>query len=125
MAYYQQVGRPAGLERAEVILLGGPEDRRIWEYFTTTAFPPGRLVDEVLGLLDDAAEPLSLAEVQRQVNLGQGRLDQLLKILDVEGAVRRVDGGYLRGDPGWSMTPTATGGSPPPGGPSRRPCSST
>ena len=83
-----------------MILLGGPEDRRIWEYFTSTAFPP-RWLDEVLGLLDDAAEPLELAEVQRQVNLGQERLKQLLKVLDVEGAVRRVDGGYLRGDPGW------------------------
>jgi ATP-dependent DNA helicase RecQ len=102
VAYYQQVGRAGrALDRAEVILLGGPEDRRIWDYFTTTAFPPRRLVAEVLGLLDDAAEPLGLAEVQRQVNLGQGRLDQLLKILDVEGAVRRVNGGYLRGDPGW------------------------
>jgi ATP-dependent DNA helicase RecQ len=101
VAYYQQVGRAGrALDRAEVILLGGLEDRRIWEYFTTTAFPPRRLVDEVLELLDDA-EPLALAEVQRQVNLGQGRLDQLLKVLDVEGAVRRVDGGYLRGDPGW------------------------
>jgi ATP-dependent DNA helicase RecQ len=102
VAYYQQVGRAGrALDRAEVILLGGSEDRRIWEYFTTTAFPPRRLVDEVLGLLDDTKEPLGLAEMQRQVNLGQGRLDQLLKILDVEGAVRRVDGGYLRGDPGW------------------------
>jgi ATP-dependent DNA helicase RecQ len=103
VGYYQQVGRAGrALDRAEVILLGGPEDQRIWDYFTTTAFPPRRLVDEVLGLLADAAEPLALAEVQRQVNLGQGRLDQLLKILDVEGAVHRVDGGYLRGDPGWS-----------------------
>ena len=103
VAYYQQVGRAGrALDRAEVILLGGPEDRRIWEYFTTTAFPPRRLVTEVLGLLDDADEPLRLADVQRQVNLGQGRLDQLLKVLDVEGAVRRVDGGYLRGDPGWT-----------------------
>jgi ATP-dependent DNA helicase RecQ len=103
VAYYQQVGRAGrALERAEVILLGGPEDRRIWEYFTTTAFPPRRLVAEVLGLLDDAGEPQTLAEVQRRVNLGQGRLDQLLRILDVEGAVRRVDGGYVRGDPGWA-----------------------
>jgi ATP-dependent DNA helicase RecQ len=103
VAYYQQVGRAGrALNRAEAILLGGPEDRRIWEYFTTTAFPPRRLVAEVLGLLDDADEPLGLAEVQRQVNMGQGRLDQLLKILDVEGAVRRVDGGYVRGDPGWA-----------------------
>jgi len=102
VAYYQQVGRAGrALDRAEVILLGGPEDRRIWEYFTTTAFPPRRLVAEVLEQLD-ADEPLGLADVQRQVNLGQGRLDQLLKILDVEGAVRRVDGGYLHGDPHWT-----------------------
>jgi ATP-dependent DNA helicase RecQ len=102
VAYYQQVGRAGrALDRAQVVLLGGPEDRRIWEYFTTTAFPPRRLVAEVLNLLDDAAEPQTMADLQRQVNLGQGRLDQLLKILDVEGAVRRVDGGYLRGDPGW------------------------
>jgi ATP-dependent DNA helicase RecQ len=102
VAYYQQVGRAGrALDRAEAILLGGPEDRRIWEYFTTTAFPPRRLVGEVLQLLD-ANGPLTLAEVQRQVNLGQGRLEQLLKVLDVEGAVRRVDGGYLRGDPGWT-----------------------
>jgi ATP-dependent DNA helicase RecQ len=103
VAYYQQVGRAGrALDRAEVILLGGPEDRRIWDYFTTTAFPPRRLVAEVLGLLNDAAEPQTLAEVQRQVNLGQGRLEQLLKVLDVEGAVRRVDGGYLPGNPGWA-----------------------
>jgi ATP-dependent DNA helicase RecQ len=103
VGYYQQVGRAGrALDRAEVILLGGPEDRRIWDYFTTTAFPPRRLVAEVLQVLDDAEEPLGLAEVQRQINLGQGRLDQLLKILDVEGAVRRMDGGYVRGDPGWA-----------------------
>src|SRR5215217_6363560 len=116
VAYYQQVGRAGrALDRAEVILLGGPEDRRIWDYFTTTAFPPRRLVDEVLGLLDDTEQPLALADLQRRVNLGQGRLDQLLKILDVEGAVRRVDGGYLPGIPAGPTTPTATGGSPPPG----------
>jgi ATP-dependent DNA helicase RecQ len=102
VAYYQQVGRAGrALDRAEVVLLGGPEDRRIWEYFTTTAFPPRRLVAEVLELLD-ADQPLKLADVQRQVNLGQGRLEQLLKVLDVEGAVRRLDGGYLRGDPTWT-----------------------
>jgi len=102
VAYYQQVGRAGrALDRAEAILLGGPEDRRIWEYFTTTAFPPRRLVAEVLQLLD-ADQPLRPADVQRQVNLGQGRLEQLLKVLHVEGAVRRLDGGYVRGDPRWS-----------------------
>ncbi|HEV8162884.1 MAG TPA: hypothetical protein VGR74_00220 [Actinomycetota bacterium] len=76
--------------------------------------------------MDDAEEPLTLADQQRQVNLGQGRLDQLLKILGVEGAVRRVGGGYVCGDPGWAYDAdryrrvTAARRAP-----SRPPCSTT
>uniref|UniRef100_UPI001FE47FAE RecQ family ATP-dependent DNA helicase n=1 Tax=Nonomuraea rhizosphaerae TaxID=2665663 RepID=UPI001FE47FAE len=41
VAYYQQVGRAGrGVERAEVILLPGTEDRDIWAYFASLAFPP-------------------------------------------------------------------------------------
>ena len=41
ISYYQQVGRAGrGVERAEVLLLPGPEDRDIWAYFASLAFPP-------------------------------------------------------------------------------------
>ncbi|MEJ7584473.1 MAG: RecQ family ATP-dependent DNA helicase [Acidimicrobiales bacterium] len=41
IAYYQQVGRAGrAVERADVILLPGREDRRIWEWFDATAFRP-------------------------------------------------------------------------------------
>src|SRR6478736_3430690 len=41
VSYYQQVGRAGrATERAEVLLLPGPEDRQIWSYFASIAFPP-------------------------------------------------------------------------------------
>ena len=43
VAYYQQIGRAGrGVERAEVVLLPGREDRDIWAYFASLAFPPER-----------------------------------------------------------------------------------
>jgi ATP-dependent DNA helicase RecQ len=35
------------------------------------------------------------------VNLGRTRLQTLLKILEVDGAIRAVKGGYILGNPGW------------------------
>ena len=56
VAYYQQIGRAGrGVERAEVVLLPGPEDRDIWAYFASLAFPPERQVLATLGALADAA----------------------------------------------------------------------
>src|SRR5690606_17654110 len=52
VAYYQQVGRAGrGVERAEVILLPGPEDRDIWAYFASLAFPPEQVVRRTLDVL--------------------------------------------------------------------------
>jgi ATP-dependent DNA helicase RecQ len=85
IAYYQQVGRAGrGVEEAHVVLLRGAEDRRIQDFFIETAFPPRVLVERVLALL-----PATVAELQAAVNLGRGRLEALLKVLDVEGAVKR------------------------------------
>ena len=49
IAYYQQVGRAGrGIERAEVVLLRGAEDRRIQDFFIEQAFPRREVVDRVL-----------------------------------------------------------------------------
>ncbi|GAA2354547.1 RecQ family ATP-dependent DNA helicase [Saccharopolyspora halophila] len=94
IAYYQQIGRAGrGVRRADVLLLPGPEDRDIWSYFASLAFPPESTVRSVLGALEQHGK-LSTAALEPHVELGRSRLDMVLKVLDVDGAVRRVKGGW-------------------------------
>lgn len=88
VSYYQQVGRAGrGVEHADVVLLRGGEDRRIQDFFISQAFPSRERVDAVLAEL--AIGGRTTRELMSAVNLGAGRIDAMLKILDVEGAVRR------------------------------------
>jgi ATP-dependent DNA helicase RecQ len=98
IAYYQQVGRAGrAIERADVVLLRGAEDRRIQDFFIEQAFPRRELVDRVLGHLDEVgAEGASTPELTAMVNLGRGRIDAMLKVLDVEGAVSRDGSRWVR-----------------------------
>src|SRR3954454_10575041 len=90
IAYYQQVGRAGrGVEHADVVLLRGAEDRRIQDFFIEQAFPRREHVDAVLGHLAAAPGGATTPDLQGVANLGRGRLDAMLKVLDVEGAVRR------------------------------------
>lgn len=94
VAYYQQVGRAGrGVERAEVILLPGAEDREIWAYFGSLAFPPEPVVRAVLQTLEERGV-LSTQALETAVDLSRSRLEMMLKVLDVDGAVRRVKGGW-------------------------------
>ncbi|RAY10971.1 recombinase RecQ [Actinomadura craniellae] len=103
VAYYQQIGRAGrGVERAEVILLPGPEDRDIWAYFASLAFPPEPVVRTTLEVLADAGRPLSTGALEPRVDLNRGRLEMMLKVLDVDGAVRRVKGGWVGTGHEWS-----------------------
>jgi len=95
VAYYQQIGRAGrGVDRAEVILLPGPEDRDIWAYFASLAFPPEPTVRATLDVLESADRPLSTGALEPRVDLNRARLEMMLKVLDVDGAVRRVKGGW-------------------------------
>ena len=103
VAYYQQIGRAGrGVERAEVVLLPGHEDRDIWAYFASLAFPPERQVLATLGALADAARPLSTPALETRVDLSRGRLEIMLKVLDVDGAVRRTAGGWVATGQPWA-----------------------
>ncbi|MGP3923786.1 RecQ family ATP-dependent DNA helicase [Streptomyces sp. 8N616] len=95
IAYYQQVGRAGrGVEHAEVLLLPGPEDEAIWRYFASLAFPAEEQVRRTLDVLAQAGRPLSLPALEPQVDLRRSRLETMLKVLDVDGAVHRVRGGW-------------------------------
>jgi ATP-dependent DNA helicase RecQ len=102
IAYYQQVGRAGrGVERAEVVLLPGAEDEAIWRYFSSLAFPPRPVVEQVLALLRGASKPLSTMAIEPKVELKRSRLELLLKILDADGAVRRTSGGWTATGAPW------------------------
>jgi ATP-dependent DNA helicase RecQ len=92
VSYYQQVGRAGrGVDHADVILLRGDEDRRIQDFFIERAFPAQERVRAVLDDLEIAGrDGRTVNQLMGIVNLGKGRIEAMLKILDVEGAVRRA-----------------------------------
>ncbi|MET8785838.1 MULTISPECIES: RecQ family ATP-dependent DNA helicase [unclassified Streptomyces] len=103
IAYYQQVGRAGrGVEHAEVLLLPGKEDEAIWQYFASIAFPPEEQVRRTLDALARADRPLSLPALEPLVELRRSRLETMLKVLDVDGAVRRVQGGWIATGVPWT-----------------------
>jgi ATP-dependent DNA helicase RecQ len=102
IAYYQQVGRAGrAVDSAEVILLPGREDAAIWRYFASLAFPPEENVRRVLGELERAGRPMSTPALEPLVDLRRTRLELMLKVLDVDGAVRRVRGGWTATGEPW------------------------
>jgi ATP-dependent DNA helicase RecQ len=103
VAYYQQVGRAGrGTDDATVVLLPAFEDREIWRYFASLAFPPEQHVRSTLRALADAGTPLSTAALETHVDLSRTRLETMLKVLDVDGAVDRVRGGWTATGQQWA-----------------------
>lgn len=95
VAYYQQVGRAGrGSANADVLLLPGSEDKDIWQYFATASMPSQEKAMAVLGALGEAARPMSTPALEARVDLRRTPLELLLKVLAVDGAVRRVSGGW-------------------------------
>src|SRR5439155_26089779 len=96
IAYYQQVGRAGrAVDSADVLLMPGREDAAIWRYFGSLAFPPAEQVLSTLDTLNHADRPLSTQALEARVDLRRNRLELMLKVLDVDGAVRRVRGGWV------------------------------
>ncbi|CAM4040562.1 RecQ family ATP-dependent DNA helicase [Janibacter anophelis] len=96
VAYYQQVGRAGrATERADVVLLPGHDDVSIWKHFASASMPREDQAAAVLTALAEAGRPLSTAALETIVDIRRTRLELLLKVLDVDGAVQRVSGGWV------------------------------
>ncbi|HYI62376.1 MAG TPA: RecQ family ATP-dependent DNA helicase [Acidimicrobiales bacterium] len=104
IAYYQQVGRAGrSVPRAEAWLLPGEEDRAIWSWFASVGLPPEPLARRVLDAVAEAGGvPVGVVDLERAVDLRRGRLETLLKILDVDGAVARDGRGWVLTDRPWT-----------------------
>lgn len=82
--YYQQVGRAGRrIENAVGILMSGAEDDEINRFFIENAFPPPRDVANVLEALEAAEEGLAIRDLLKIVNLRQGQVEKVLKLLAV------------------------------------------
>src|SRR3954454_16758997 len=102
VAYYQQVGRAGrGVDRATVLLIPGAEDEDIWRYFASVGFPPEDVVRQTLDVLAASPTPTSVPALEVSVELSRSRLEKMLKVLDVDGAVRRVQGGWMATGEPW------------------------
>ncbi|XAZ35326.1 RecQ family ATP-dependent DNA helicase [Glutamicibacter halophytocola] len=103
VAYYQQVGRAGrGSVNADVLLLPGPDDSEIWEYFATSSMPDQLRATQVLDALASTDGAMSVPALESAVNLRRSPLELLLKVLAVDGAVERVAGGWMRTDMPWA-----------------------
>ncbi|NED97363.1 ATP-dependent DNA helicase RecQ [Phytoactinopolyspora alkaliphila] len=103
VAYYQQVGRAGrATERADVLLLPAVQDADIWHYFATVSMPKPDQAEAVIAALSSAGAPMSTAALETVADVRRTRLELLLKVLDVEGAVRRVRGGWEATGQSWA-----------------------
>ncbi|ROQ40670.1 RecQ-like ATP-dependent DNA helicase [Frondihabitans sp. PhB188] len=101
VAYYQQIGRAGrATDSADVLLLPGSEDGEIWQYFATASMPSEARAHAVLSALTDL--PMSTQALEARVDVKRSPLELMLKVLDVDGAAKRVQGGWISTETGWS-----------------------
>ena len=102
IAYYQQVGRAGrAVDSAHGIAMSGAEDRDIQDWFISTAFPEEEDVNVALTAMS-ADGGMTKRSLQEAVNIRWSRLEAMLKILEVEGAVYRDGSKWFRSAQRWS-----------------------
>lgn len=105
IAYYQQVGRAGrAVESSYGIAMSGWEDRDIQDWFIDTAFPSEEDCRLVLDRLRNSQEGLRLTEIEAVVNLRRSRIESMLKILEVEGAVYKEGPTWRRSAQRWEYS---------------------
>ncbi|MGK2849340.1 MAG: RecQ family ATP-dependent DNA helicase, partial [Candidatus Limnocylindrales bacterium] len=103
IAYYQQVGRAGrAVEHAFGVVLSGREDDDIAEFFMDQAFPPTADMHRILAALEDGGS-MSASRLETTVNLRRGRIAQALKLLELDGAVAREGGRFVRTAEPWQQ----------------------
>ncbi|MDW7730391.1 MAG: RecQ family ATP-dependent DNA helicase, partial [Bacillota bacterium] len=103
VAYYQQIGRAGRkLETAYVILLNGQEDDAIQEYFIESAFPGDEEIQKVLNVIKDSDHGVRKSELHKHLNMRTGRIDNCLKVLEIDRVISKENSTYTRTPIKWT-----------------------
>ncbi len=93
--YYQQVGRAGrALDTAQVVLIPTPADEGIWHYFAHASIPRVDDAEAVLTALARSGDAMTVPRLAATTGVRDNRLELLVKVLAVEGAVRRTEAGW-------------------------------
>lgn len=85
VAYYQQVGRAGrALESAYGVLLSGQEDTEVIDYFIDTAFPTREEAVQVLSILEEEVNGLSVPGLMERLNISSSRIQKTIELLSLE-----------------------------------------
>ncbi|GAA0587977.1 ATP-dependent DNA helicase RecQ [Kribbella sandramycini] len=106
VSYYQQVGRAGrGIDHAVVALLPSDADSGIWDYFATATIPVPENVNRLLRALDGYGpdQPATAPALEAETGLRRTRVELMLKQLSVDGAVERVERGWVRTGKDWTF----------------------
>jgi ATP-dependent DNA helicase RecQ len=102
--YYQQVGRAGrALDSAVVTLLPAASDERIWEWFATASVPKEDEALAVLASLADSDSAMSVPSLESATGVRRSRVELLVKILAVDGAVQRTTEGWSATGQAWAF----------------------
>ncbi len=97
VAYYQQIGRAGRkLDTAYTILLNGKEDDEIQEYFIESAFPSAKEMESILSIIEKSDCGVTKTDVYKSLNISNGRIDNCLKVLEIDRAITREGNIYSR-----------------------------
>lgn len=99
--YYQEIGRAGrDLDTADAVVLSGADDDETAEYFIESSFPTASNFKAVLETISDAEEPLSRWDLRIESDASQ--VYRCVQMLEVDGAIERTDGGYVRTANQWT-----------------------
>ena len=100
-----------------VALLPSDADAGVWDYFATATIPDPDQMQRLLTGLEAYSDgtPATVPQLEAETGLRRGRVELMLKQLAVDGAVERVEQGWVRARGGVDLrrASTTTGSSPP------------
>ncbi|WP_436936575.1 RecQ family ATP-dependent DNA helicase [Halovenus marina] len=100
--YYQEIGRAGrDLNEAYAFVLSHDRDDEVARYFIENSFPDPEDFEQILDTIEASDEPLHKRQLLKLLNLSYTKIDKCLSILRVDGALDRLENGFVRTGEEW------------------------